>query len=193
MRGTLWAVAALALPGAAWAQGASAPGEAGPSGLLWLFGIYVVAVLLAVVEVCLIPGTSVAGLLAVMGLAFCGYQSCLMYGPTNGILMTLLLLVVAGALVYAALKVFARTAAGREFVLDASIKANSAEADHQDPDLWMGRKLTAVTDLRPGGKARYEEQTVEVFSETEFLRAGATVEVVRVDREKLFVREAQRA
>lgn len=185
--------ALLALAGTAPALAQGAPAADDGSGLLVLFGIYLLAILLMLVEIFLIPGFGLAGFVSIAAMGFCGYQAFTLYGMTKGAIVTLVLFGLAAILVVVALKIFARTSAGREFVLSSSFDATtSGTSDRLDPDLWVGRIMTAVTDLRPGGKATVDEQTVDVYCETAFVKNGASVKVVKVEDNKLFVREVSK-
>ncbi len=181
----------LATPGPLLAQAQSE--ASGSSGLILLFALYVVAIALALVEIFLIPGFGMAGIGSIAALAFCGYQAFALYGFAKGSLITLVLLVLAIVVVVVSIKMMARTEAGRAFVLDKTLDeaTSGAAQDKYDPDLWVGRKLKALTDLRPGGKATFEDETVEVFSEGEFLHNGDILEVFKVADGKLMVKKVE--
>ena len=165
----------------------------GGSGLILLFALYIVAIALALVEIFLIPGFGMAGIGSIAALAFCGYQAFALYGFAKGSLVTLVLMVLAIIVVVVAIKMMARTEAGRAFVLDKTLDEASAGKDKNefDPDIWVGRKLKALTDLRPGGKATFEDDTVEVYSEGEFLHNGDILEVFKVADGKLMVKKVE--
>ena len=148
----------LTAPNAVLAQAQS--NSSGGSGLILLFALYVVAIVLALVEIFLIPGFGMAGIGSIAALAFCGYQAFALYGFAKGSLVTLVLMVLAIIVVVVAIKMMARTEAGRAFVLDKTLDEASSGPDKNafDPDLWVGRKLKALTDLRPGGKATFEDE-----------------------------------
>jgi len=184
-------LALLTLPAAAFAQPTTASADDSGSGLILLFALYVVAIVLALVEIFLIPGFGMAGVGSIAALAFCGYQAFAIYGFAKGSVVTLVLMILAVVVVVVAIKMMARTEAGRAFVLDTSLDAAKSGDDKNayDPDLWVGRKLKAMTDLRPGGKATFDDETVEVFAEGAFLRSGDVVEVYKVVDGKLMVKK----
>ena len=172
----------------------SSPGTSGGSELLMLFGMFVLAIFLALVELFLIPGFGIAGLASVAALSFCGYHAFTVYGFATGSLVTLVLLVLAIIVVTVAIRIMAKTEAGRGFVLDKSLDGASSgyqSEEAKDPDLWIGRKLKAITDLRPGGNASFEDETIEVFSEGSFLHSGDTLEVTKVSNGKLIVKKLE--
>ncbi len=164
----------------------------GSSGLVLLFGFYAAAIVLALVEICLIPGFGLAGVGSIAALAFCGYQAFALYGFETGSIVTLVLLVLAIVVVVVAIKAVARTEAGRAFVLDKSLDATANDNKEKfDADIWVGRTLTAMSDLRPGGQASYEDDTVDVYSEGSFLHSGDKLKVFKVRDDKLYVKKLE--
>ena len=85
-------------------------------------------------------------------------------------------------------KIVARTEAGKAIILDDSVTATATD-NHQkyDPDIWIGRTMKAVSDLRPAGKARFEDETHQVTTEGTFLHSGDEVTVFKVKDGKLYV------
>ena len=51
----------------------------------------------------------------------------------------------------------------------------------------IGSQGTAITKLRPAGKAKFGDQPVNVVSRGEFIKAGETVEVIKVDGNRVVV------
>lgn len=176
----------LLLPSLAMAEPTAAT-ENG-EGLFTLLVVYVIAIGLAMVEIFLVPGFGMFGVAAVCSLAFCGYQAVAAYGIATGGIVTLILFVLAVVIVVVALKMMIRTEAGKSIVLDTSVSSTATDNNEKyDPDLWIGREMTAITDLRPGGNARFEDKTHQVYTEGVFLHSGDKVQVFKVKDEKLFV------
>jgi membrane-bound serine protease (ClpP class) len=170
---------ALAAPATAIENGES---------LITLLIAYVIAIVLAMVEIFLVPGFGMFGVAAVCSLAFCGYQAVAGYGIATGGLITLVLFVLAVIIVVVSIKIMIRTDAGKSIVLDANISSTATDNDEKyDPDLWIGREMKATTDLRPAGNARFEDKTHQVYTEGVFLHSGDKVRVFKVKEQKLFV------
>jgi len=53
---------------------------------------------------------------------------------------------------------------------------------------WLGRRGTAVTVLRPVGKAEIDDQVIVVESQGEYLESGCSIEVVQVDGNRIVVK-----
>jgi membrane-bound serine protease (ClpP class) len=53
----------------------------------------------------------------------------------------------------------------------------------------VGARGTAITVLRPAGKAQIEDEMFDVISDGPFIERGAAVEVVEASRNRIIVRE----
>lgn len=53
---------------------------------------------------------------------------------------------------------------------------------------WLGRRGTAVTVLRPVGKAEIDDQVIVVETQGEYLESGSSIEVVQVDGNRIVVK-----
>jgi membrane-bound serine protease (ClpP class) len=98
-----------------------------------------------------------------------------------------ILLALAGAL--ALLRLLPRLPFGRRLVLDTGMGASlgyvsAPEGDHR----WLGRSGTAVSPLRPAGIAEIDGTRVDVVSDGGFVDVGTTIEVTRVDGNRIVVR-----
>jgi membrane-bound serine protease (ClpP class) len=149
--------------------------------------------LLVGLEVFLIPGFGVAGiagiaaLVAGLGLALVGA------GATAAVILSALgrvaisvLLALAGGL--ALLRFLPNLPFGRRLVLDTEMRAQSGYASPPHTDrLALGRTGTALSPLRPAGLADIEGARVDVVSDGSFIDAGAAIEVIRVEGNRIVV------
>jgi membrane-bound serine protease (ClpP class) len=83
---------------------------------------------------------------------------------------------------------------GRRLVLDTEMPADAGyssepAADHQ----LLRRSGIALSPLRPSGVAEIDGARVDVVSDGTFVDAGAAVEVIRVDGNRIVVRQLRRA
>ncbi len=118
--------------------------------------------------------------------------------PTSAMLrvpiMNLLLAMVAAAFAIALLaRYLPRTSVYRRFVLSADIPSGPSilgDAPHFPPPVRVatGAEGTAVTSLRPSGKARFGEHVVDVVTEGEFISAESAVAVVSTDGMRVVVK-----
>jgi len=157
-------------------------------GMFSLLIIYVIAIALALVEIFLVPGFGMFGVGAVLALGFCGFQAFTVYGFTTGALVTLVLFVLAVIIVVVSIKIMLRTEAGKDMILNKSVTSTATDNHEKfDPDLWVGRNMKAVSDLRPAGKASFENETYEVYAGGKFLHSGDNLKVFKIKDEKLYV------
>lgn len=151
--------------------------------------LILIGLALLLVEVYLIPGFNVVGLLGLLVIAFAVGFAFVENGPAGG-LMTM-----AGSLV-AVVGVFYflwQSGAWDKFVLSANLKKDDADAaaEREQRIRYLGKTGSAVTPLRPTGVAEIEGERVEVMTEGEFIAAGSLVRIVAMDRRRYFVRLAE--
>ena len=80
---------------------------------------------------------------------------------------------------------------GRSLVLETGLDARAGYASAPESDLkWVGKRGTAATPLRPAGIAWLQGERVDVVSQGEYIEADAPIEVVRVDGNRIVVRQA---
>lgn len=157
----------------------------------WIpLALFVVGAAFALIEVFVMPGLGVFGVLSL--LSFAGLSVLLMESPQSGLMifcLSILLSMVSGALVMKFLPNFFVT---RKFlVLEAPKAESTAVSKPAGPMVAVGDVGKAASTLRPVGMAMFGTQRVEVISEGEFLKKGEPVEVVRVEAQKVVVRACQ--
>ena len=111
------------------------------------------------------------------------------------ILNLFIAIIATGAAVAVLARFLPRTSVYRRFVLSADIPSGpslSAEPRHFGPpaEVRPGSEGTAVTTLRPSGKARFGEHIVDVVTEGEFIAAENPVSVVSTDGMRVVVKAA---
>jgi membrane-bound serine protease (ClpP class) len=147
-------------------------------------------VALLLVEVLVIPGFGFAGILGIVALVAALVMSVVGSGATPEFFLfaasriVLALLVALGAS-FVMLRYMPRTRFGRQLILDTGL-ASEPEGDLR----WLGKRGRASSPLRPAGIAEIEGERVDVVSEGELIEAGAEIEVLRVDGNRIVVRRA---
>ncbi len=151
-------------------------------------------VVLLVLELLITPGFGLIGalglvaLLGGLGLSLVGVGATWeMVLLAAGRVVLSLLLALAAAL--AVLRVLPRLPFGRRLVLETEMAADAGYASAPERDRrWMGQRGTAASPLRPAGLADLAGERVDVVSDGEFIDAGAPIEVIRVDGNRIVVR-----
>lgn len=142
--------------------------------------VLVLGLILLFVEVAIVPGFGVAGILGVLALGAGAVAAWTELGPFWGA-------VTGGASVLAAIVMLIwlpKSRAGRKMVLEHSQLGVSQE----DRSSLVGRRGITVTPLRPIGRVRFGTDEVDVITEGEYVDANQEVEVTIVQGARVVVR-----
>ncbi|HRJ28912.1 MAG TPA: NfeD family protein [Cyclobacteriaceae bacterium] len=150
---------------------------------MWLAiaALILAGVVLIIVEVVFIPGTTVVGIL---GLVFTIIGIVVSYGEFGREGGSYVLLgtgiFLAGALYYSF-----RKGAWKKFSLKTSIDSRVNEGAHAD--LKVGTEGVAVSALRPMGTAEFQGKMVEVKTNGDYLAAGTRVKIIQIQTNDIVV------
>jgi len=157
--------------------------------------VFAAGLVLLGVEVFVLPGFGLFGVLGGLGVAAGLYMALLGNLPTTpdftraGMVMTtsiLIVLVSAWALIRS-LPGSGRLARAGVFLRTRTDRDVGYESAPQRADL-VGREGTAITDLRPSGTGLFGEERVDVVSESEWIPAGSPIKVVSAEGYRHVVR-----
>lgn len=157
--------------------------------MIWIIFLLVVGLLLVCLEV-FIPGGVVGALgglmmIASIVLAFTERGSSFGFHWTGGALVLTL------AALFISIKLLPGSPAGKRlFLSSAQIGYSAAEEGLEG---LAGKPGKAITNLRPAGMIEIEGERVDVVTGGEYLPRGTTVEVIRVDGNRVVVGEASPA
>ncbi len=154
--------------------------------LLVPIALILVGLALVAVEVTLVPGLNVVGVVGVVGTAVGVVYAFVEFGPTGGLGTLAATVLAAGGLFY----LLWESGAWDRFILSDSLRrdADADEVEHESRARMLGKRGVALTPLRPGGVADVEGARVEVETEGAFVAAGSRVRVVAMDRRRYIVR-----
>ena len=154
--------------------------------LLVPIALILVGLALVLVEVTLVPGLNVVGVVGVLGAAAGVVLAFVEFGPTGGLGTLAATVLAAGGLAY----VLRESGAWDRFVLLDSLRrdADADAAESESRARLLGRAGTAVTPLRPAGVAEIDGVRVEVETEGAFVASGSRVRVAALDRRRVIVR-----
>jgi membrane-bound serine protease (ClpP class) len=157
-----------------------------------LFGSGIV---LLILEIFVIPGFGIAGTLGIAAL-LAGLSLSLVGGGASWefivrafarVVFSLLAALVASL---ALLRYIPRLPFGRRLVLQTGLAAGEGYGSAPEQDRsWLGKTGTAHTPLRPAGIAEFDGERVDVVSDGEFIDSGSPIAVVRVDGNRIVVRQ----
>ncbi len=154
--------------------------------LLVPIALIVVGLALVAVEVTLVPGFNVIGVLGVLGAGVGVVYAFMAFGLTGGLVALAGTLVGGGGMFW----LLWESGAWNRFVLTDSLRRD-ADADAVEDARrarLLGKQGTALTPLRPSGVAEIDGARVEVETEGSFVAAGSEVRVVAMDRRRFIVR-----
>ena len=157
--------------------------------------IFGVGLALVGVEVVLIPGFGLFGVLGGIGILAGLYMSLLGGLPTSvdftraGMVLstTILLIVVSAWVVIRSLPGSSRLSKSGVFLLNRTAREFGYESAVSRDDL-VGVVGTAITDLRPSGTALFGDERLDVVSESEWITEGTAVKVISAEGYRHIVR-----
>jgi len=153
----------------------------------YALALLVMGFLLMLIEVFVIPGFNVFGLVGFLSTLAGVYFAYVKIGLWSAVVVAAIGLLGTAILVRVVLK----TRAWQRLVLDS---ATSREGGYDSVlpgrDELLGQLGTALTPLRPAGRAKLGELAVDVVTEGGFVECGTAIEVVRVAGNKVIVHEA---
>jgi membrane-bound serine protease (ClpP class) len=158
-----------------------------------LLGLGVIAV---AVEVFLLPGFGVAGILGALLIGASVVLAMLGNFPTGADVVQALAVLAASvvitlAIAYTWLRHLPNSRRFTGLIHQDTAQAAAGYVSALPRAELVGRQGTALTDLRPAGVASIEGEKIDVVTEGEYIASGALVEIVRAEGYRHVVRMAQ--
>ena len=160
---------------------------AGISGMLPVI-LFIAGVLLILLELTVIPGFGIAG---ISGTAFLFAGIIFSAGSLKqGIATIILALLGTCAAVYLSFKYGKTRKIWRSLVLEEKLDTESGYISSRSTlKEYIGKRGISLTPLRPAGTILIEGERVDVVTEGGYIDKGASVEVVKVEGNRVVVRE----
>jgi membrane-bound serine protease (ClpP class) len=158
----------------------------------WLYAaaLLVLGFILILLEIFVIPGVNVFGVLGFLTVASGVAYAYFALGLWQAAAVAALGLVGTGVL----LRVLFRARGWRRLILHSvtsrELGYTAGGTGHQQ---LVGQHGEAFTPLRPAGRARFGDETVDVVTEGAFVERGTPVEVLRVAGSRVVVQPVQSA
>ncbi|MYA56912.1 hypothetical protein F4X88_11485 [Candidatus Poribacteria bacterium] len=159
-------------------------------GAEWAFLLFLIGLGLIAVEVFVIPGFGVAGILGItlmLGSVFFVFDKA--YEFRTAVMWLSVSVILSGGLVILAAFLLPETQLFRRLalstVMDTQMGYHSSSSE--DFQAYLGQSGTALTPLRPSGTARIANNRVDVVTVGDFIAQDSTVKVVNVEGPKVFV------
>ena len=159
-------------------------------GAEWALLLFLIGVGLMVLEVFVIPGFGVAGILGIimmLGSVFFVFDQVHEFS-TAVLWLSISVILTSALMIFAAFflpetRLFQRFALST--VMDTQMGYHSSSAE--DFQAYLGQLGTALTPLRPSGTARIGDKRVDVVTVGDFIAQNSSVKVVEVEGPKVFV------
>lgn len=148
-----------------------------------LIGVLIfVGIVLLVIEILIVPGSTVVGVLGFGAMVFAVYKAYMTYGTQGGMvaLGTTLVLTVA------TIVLTMRSKTWRRLALHDDIPHQVNRLD--DKDIHIGDEGLTVGRLAPSGKASFGDDTYEVHTNGEFIDPNTEVIVTKIEGYKIIVK-----
>lgn len=149
--------------------------------LIYIILIAVIGLALILVEVMVIPGSSIIGFIGfgiTVGAIYMAYR---FHGSDAGTIVFASCAVVSGGFLYYAIKYNV----WRKFSLNTEI--DERVYSNVNDRIPVGTEGKALSALRPYGKAEFNEEAYEVVTQGSFVDAGSLIKIVKIEQEKIFV------
>ena len=153
-----------------------------------------IGLVLLALEIFIIPGFGMFGTLGIAallgGLALsmvgAGDTAAVIVGVVWRVVLSLLAALLAGLLL---LRFLPRLPLARRMILQTDLGSGPAHGSAPEADRrWLNKHGQAMSVLRPAGIALIEGARVDVVSNGEMIEAGARIQVMRVDGNRIVVR-----
>lgn len=147
-----------------------------------VIGLLVLGILLLLLEIIFIPGTTVVGVGGLILLAIGIYLAYTAVGTVAGHLS----LVSSVALLFLALVILLKGKTWNRVALDDKVLGKSIES-MQDV-LKVGDRGQTISRLNPIGKALFDDRIVEVSASGDFIPEDVEIEVTKVEQNRIRVK-----
>ena len=159
-------------------------------GAQWAFLLFLIGVGLIVVEIFVIPGFGIAGILGItlmLGSVFFVFDKA--YEFETAVMWLSISVILSASLIVLAVWLLPGTQLFQRFALSTVMDTemgyhSSSSEDFQD---YLGQSGTALTPLRPSGTARIANKRVDVVTAGDFIPQNSNIKVIEVEGAKVFV------
>lgn len=144
--------------------------------------LIIIGLLLLVLEILVIPGTGIVGVLGFGCLVFGIYQTYVTFGNTAGHITV----ASTAFLSFIAIYLSIRSNTWKKLSLKSEIKSQVNLIDEKV--LHVGDKGMAIARLAPSGKARINDELFEVHTYNLFVDENTEIEVIKIEANKVWVK-----
>ncbi len=148
-----------------------------------IVSLLLIGLVLVLVEVIFVPGTTLVGVLGVLFSVFGLYYAFQHYEYSIALTISgIAVLANVGIIVYGL-----RSGVWKKFSLKETI--SSRAFDGRLLGLEVGQKGKAISDIKPFGKVEFGDKIYEVKSDSGFISAGTEVQIHRLESNKIIIKQ----
>ena len=145
--------------------------------------LMLLGVLLIIIELVLIPGIFITGIIGLGALVGANLHAFKIYGNTGGIIVVLITIIIVCVALFFAL----RAKTWRALSLKTEIDSKTDNAP-EEKGLKKGDIGETLTRLSPSGKVLFGNQTVEANVRNGMIDPNKQVEIINIEDNKIFVK-----
>lgn len=152
--------------------------------MVWfiLSALLLIGLILVIAEILFVPGTTIVGIIGVLVTGVGIYYAFVTFDNQVAVMVLVATLVLNfGALIYGF-----RSGAWKKFALKSTIKSRAF--DDRLKGLEVGMKGTAISDIKPIGKAEIGDGIYEVKSESGFISVGTVVFITKLENNIIIIK-----
>jgi len=133
------------------------------------------------------PGFGVPGISGVI----CAGVGVFLTGRTasDRIIVGVIAIVVIAVMLVISIIVFNSKKVKSPIKLDTEVPGKDLFIDGKDMEYLVGKKGVAGTDLKPSGKGEFDGVKLDILSQGDYIKKGATLVITEIKNNKIFVRE----
>lgn len=141
-------------------------------------------ILLLAIEVLIIPGFGFAGVIGLLSIIGAVILAFVEYGQVTGLIVLGCVIVITSLSTWLIL----RSKTWKNISLRDTISSKVDNAP-EEKGLTAGTQGVAISRLAPGGKVRFGNTDVEVYSRSGIINNGAKVQIVNTEESKIIVKQ----
>lgn len=147
--------------------------------ILLTFLVFLIAILMIWAEVFIIPGFGIAGVFGAIAFLWAEYMVSKQFEGAMAIVVGSIPIIVVTIILIRGLK----SKSWQKMALNDKLDGKTNEL----PELSIGMTGTAISTLKPSGKAIIDDNVVEVQSLDGFIDENSIIEIVSLKENKIFV------
>ena len=145
--------------------------------------LVIVGLLFVILEILVIPGQGVFGILGLIILAIGIWQTYVSIGTTEGHIVSATSFVLSVASLIIALRANTWKRLSLNSTMDSRVNVINEEK------LKVGDWGKSISRLAPAGKALFNDEFVEVHTHGDFIDQDIDIEIIKIDHNKIFVKQ----